>query len=331
MPVQACPNPVNQCLPCLEEPIVNLSAEAADQPVYFAIVDYNPDIPGNWNFSKQGCKSWCFSTVSQEAADACALAQAQDCVVDPGGPGGPCTGICLPGDGNATFYLSNAQECSGTCGDGSVITVTSPAGTYRSLISQADADLHALAICRAKLREIGTAFCADITPMCFDSGAETSTEYQYQFPSAVGSPPWTYSLIAGALPLNFTLEPSGYLHGFPVAAGIATFTIQAVDQVGTVVTRPCTIQICEITSPVELTEAPVGTAYSETLTQTGGIAPFSWQIVPEIGDGLPPGLTLNEQTGIISGTPSDPTLDPANPPPDDLIYHFRVRFQDHAS
>ena len=40
MPVQACPNPVNQCLPCLEEPIVNLSAEAVDPKL--AIEGFTP-------------------------------------------------------------------------------------------------------------------------------------------------------------------------------------------------------------------------------------------------------------------------------------------------
>lgn len=327
MPVQACPNPVNQCLPCLEGPLANLSAEAPDQPTYFAIVEYRPDIPGNWDFTKQGCKSWCFSTVSQEAADACALAQAQDCVVDPGGGGGgPCTGICLPGDGSAQLFYSDPQSCSSTCGLGITLTVELPAGAYRSLVSVAHANAVAASICRQRLAALGSAFCADLPFMCFDPAAETSTEYQHSFPQGVGSPPWTYSHVGGALPLNFTLESSGYLHGFPVAAGIYTFGVVATDQTGTSVTLNCTLQIVEITSPTELTEAAVGSAYTETLTQIGGIAPYSWQIVPDIGEGLPPGLTLDEQTGVISGTPiEDPEA------PEDLIYHFRVRFQDRAS
>src|SRR5574341_2022979 len=226
----------------------------------------------------------------------------------------------------SNFFSSAPQSCSGTCGDGSTITANLPAGAYRSLISQADADVRAASVCLARLRDIGTAFCAAITPACFDSGAETSTEYQYLFPQNVGSPPWTFSLVGGALPAGFELETNGYLHGFPAVAGIFNFTFQAVDQTGTVISRSCNLQIVEITTPTELPIATVGEPYSETLSQVGSIPPVSWTVLPNIGEGLPPGLTLNESTGVISGTP---VVDPEAP--GDAIYHFRVRLQDQAT
>ena len=45
----------------------------------------------------------------------------------------------------------------------------------------------------------------------------------------------------------------------------------------------------------------VGVAYSETLTATGGVLPYSWGIT--VGS-LPGGLSLNGTTGEISGTPT---------------------------
>jgi hypothetical protein len=45
----------------------------------------------------------------------------------------------------------------------------------------------------------------------------------------------------------------------------------------------------------------VGTTYSTTLVVTGGIAPYAWSIT---SGSLPAGLTLNAQTGVISGTPT---------------------------
>jgi len=48
-------------------------------------------------------------------------------------------------------------------------------------------------------------------------------------------------------------------------------------------------------------KARVGTPYSATLAATGGTAPYKYSIASGT---LPPGLTLNPDTGIISGTPT---------------------------
>jgi hypothetical protein len=46
-----------------------------------------------------------------------------------------------------------------------------------------------------------------------------------------------------------------------------------------------------------------GTAYSATLSATGGTQPYTWSVR---GGSLPPGLRLNHKTGVISGTPQRP-------------------------
>lgn len=46
----------------------------------------------------------------------------------------------------------------------------------------------------------------------------------------------------------------------------------------------------------------MGRAYSATLGATGGTAPLSWSLTAGT---LPPGLSLNSATGLISGTPGD--------------------------
>jgi len=51
-----------------------------------------------------------------------------------------------------------------------------------------------------------------------------------------------------------------------------------------------------------LPNANIGSAYSKTLTATGGVTPYSnWQVS---SGSLPPGLSLAASTGVISGTPT---------------------------
>lgn len=54
------------------------------------------------------------------------------------------------------------------------------------------------------------------------------------------------------------------------------------------------------TTSTALPAATGGMAYTQTITTSGGIAPYSYSVV---GGALPPGLTL-ASGGVISGTPS---------------------------
>jgi len=56
-----------------------------------------------------------------------------------------------------------------------------------------------------------------------------------------------------------------------------------------------------VLTTTSLSNAKVGTAYSATLTATGGVAPYRWSVT---AGSLPAGLSLNQQTGAISGTPT---------------------------
>lgn len=55
-----------------------------------------------------------------------------------------------------------------------------------------------------------------------------------------------------------------------------------------------------IASPATLPPAVVGVAYSQTLTATGGVAPYTWQVV---SGSWPAGLSMST-AGAITGTPS---------------------------
>ena len=56
-----------------------------------------------------------------------------------------------------------------------------------------------------------------------------------------------------------------------------------------------------------LPQASLGNPYTATLTASGGQPPYTWDITADLGcphSMLPPGLSLNPVTGIISGVPT---------------------------
>src|SRR5690348_9069296 len=118
MPTIPCNNVSNQCLPCSDSPIENLSAELPDPPTFLSVFDYPGPPPIDNLFASPGCLAWCFSTMSQTEADDCARNQAVLCAVGDSGSGPPgCgTGWCDPvqGDGyrQRTIFNSGPQSCT---------------------------------------------------------------------------------------------------------------------------------------------------------------------------------------------------------------------------
>jgi hypothetical protein len=61
------------------------------------------------------------------------------------------------------------------------------------------------------------------------------------------------------------------------------------------------VALLDITTCGPLPDATVGASYCMTLTATSGTPPYSWSV---ISNSLPAGLSLNSNTGVISGTPT---------------------------
>ncbi len=113
-----------------------------------------------------------------------------------------------------------------------------------------------------------------------------------------GTPPYTYSIV-GTLPPGLTLNPtSGAITGTPTVAG--SFSILVTDAKG-VTAGSClfTIGASFAIISTALPQGALGTPYSFQPLVSGGTQPFTWSF-----SGLPPGLTGNLSTGLISGTPT---------------------------
>jgi len=154
----------------------------------------------------------------------------------------------------------------------------------------------------------GVQLCPIITvnPATLPNGT-VGTGYNQIVSASGGTPPYAFAVSSGALPTGLTLNSStGAITGTPTAAGTFTFTITATDATGCSGSRLYTITIAStgcpaITlSPMTLPAATAQVFYSQSVTASGGSAPYAYTVS---SGALPAGLTLNPATGLISGTP----------------------------
>ncbi|TAG06387.1 MAG: choice-of-anchor D domain-containing protein, partial [Cytophagia bacterium] len=119
-----------------------------------------------------------------------------------------------------------------------------------------------------------------------------------------GAAPYTYTVTSGtSLPLGLTLSPAGVISGTPTTIGTLNVNITATDANGCngstfyLITVNAACTAITIT-PTTLNAGIIGTFYNQTLTSTGGTAPYSYTVTTGT---LPTGLTL-DASGSITGT-----------------------------
>jgi len=148
-----------------------------------------------------------------------------------------------------------------------------------------------------------------ITTASLPSG-KVGVAYSTTLAATGGTTPFTWSLTSGLLPTGLSLNSStGAITGTPsVPATNLALTFTAKDSGSPPQTTSVSLTLTVAAAPLGITTSslPSGTvdlAYSTTLAATGGTSPFTWSIT---SGALPKGLSLDPDTGAITGAPSAP-------------------------
>ena len=149
----------------------------------------------------------------------------------------------------------------------------------------------------------GMCLTITVNPAALPDGT-AGTPYQQTLTVSGGLGPYVYTVSGGSLPNGLTLSENGQLAGTPTAFGTFNFTASVTDASNCTGTKSYTLTInqgCAVTvNPSGLPVGTVGTVYSQTLTGSGGTAPYSFAVSAGT---LPGGLNLSSG-GALTGTPN---------------------------
>ena len=132
-----------------------------------------------------------------------------------------------------------------------------------------------------------------------------------------GAAPYTWTIASGLPPGLSLISTTGEILGIASTAGNYTFTATVRDLSNASATKALVIMVypapaIATTSVNNLYQGSAGQGV--IFTATGGISPYTWSVT---AGSLPAGLTLDTQTGTVSGSPTTPG-----------IYAFTIRVTD---
>lgn len=159
--------------------------------------------------------------------------------------------------------------------------------------------------------------------------------YYHRLTAKGGTPPYTWTLPETKLPVGLTLNPStGEISGTPRTTFSQSIRFAVTDSASPPETTywPLTLTVEQPITLVTrvLPQAMTGNRYQMQLQSRGGRRPLRWEVA---GEGFPPGLRLDPNSGLIAGIPSEGgefnfairIIDGSNPPQRET-FNFVARF-----
>ena len=131
--------------------------------------------------------------------------------------------------------------------------------------------------------------------------AALSVPYDVQLQATGGVPSYTFSL-SGDLPPGISFS-GGLFSGLPTASGVYPVTVTLTDSGQRQVVRQYRLVVpsnIQITTTSPLPQGTVGQPFTTTLIAADGVPEYQWSSI----GGLPPGISLDPATGVLSGQPA---------------------------
>ena len=243
------------------------------------------------------------------------IGQANDLALSPASLAGGTVGAAYSqtitaagGSGSYTFALTAGSVPAGlTLSSAGVLSGTPTTATsYSFTVKATDSGGNHIGS-QSYTVGIGQANDLVLSPATLASGT-VGAAYSQTIAATGGSGSFTFAVTSGGLPAGLTLSSAGVLSGTPSTATTYSFTVKATDSAGNHIgSQSYSVTISPANdlalSPTALPSGKVSTAYSQTMTASGGNGSYSFAVT---AGSVPTGLTLSA-AGVLSGTPTTAT------------------------
>jgi hypothetical protein len=220
------------------------------------------------------------------------------------------TGGATPYTWTATGLPSGLSFSSGTP-SATISGTTDDVGTFSVKVTVTDSESPTMSTSATLSLTIAQAAALAIATTSLPNGTE-NISYSQPLSATGGVKPYTWTLTSGSLPTGLLLSTAGVISGTPTAAGSFSFVVQVTDTevpaqtatIGLGITINTTTSGLNITTTSPLPGATQNSAYTTTVTASGGTPPYTWTLGS--GSTLPAGLSLTSGTpsATIAGTPT---------------------------